>query len=88
MPTGTYPQQDPAFTAYINLVGLTTANQDNFQKDYMGLYDNELEFAKALVADCYTLTWPLAVYFDYQSFAKDLFDEEYTIVNGHVFVDR
>ena len=60
--------------------------------NYHGEYESEIDFAYHIVEDCYTLEGPLANYFDYEAFARDLFMDGYSsiYVSGahHVFSDR
>lgn len=55
---------------------------------YQGEWDSEVAFAKNLVDELgYLEQMPeqLRYYFDYESFARDLFINDYVIENGHVF---
>ncbi|HFL2715804.1 TPA: antirestriction protein ArdA [Legionella pneumophila] len=58
---------------------------------YQGSYDSEVDFARAYFDDCYSNEIPenLLFYIDYESFARDLFINDYVSVesNGqtHVF---
>jgi antirestriction protein len=61
---------------------------NGFEDAYMGEWENEEDFAHHIVEECYpeVLNGPLGNYFDYDSFARDLFLEDYTMSeNGHVF---
>ncbi len=57
---------------------------------YVGVYDSEEDFARELVNECYDLEkmmGNLADYFDYESFARDLFINDYCFgSHGTVFL--
>ena len=53
---------------------------DRMYDAYVGVYDSEEDFAEEIVSDCYDLDnmmGDLACYFDYESFARDLFMGDY-----------
>lgn len=55
---------------------------------YHGYWHSEVEFAEHIVEDCYGLVdnlGSLAMYFDYEAFARDLFINDYEFVDGYVF---
>ena len=62
---------------------------DNFEDCYIGEYDSEEDFARHIVDECYNLEremGDLARYFDYEAFARELFDWDYTMgANNNVF---
>ena len=62
---------------------------DNFYEAYQGKWDSEEEFAQNLIDELYdieSMMGSLAKYFDYASFADDLFDTDYSMgEKGHVF---
>ena len=62
---------------------------DNFEEAYCGEWDSEEDFARHIVEECYNLEkmmGSLANYFDYEAFARDLFNWDYNMgANGHVF---
>ena len=62
---------------------------DNFEEAYCGEWDSEEDFARHIVEECYNLEkmmGSLANYFDYEAFARDLFNWDYNMgTNGHVF---
>ncbi|MBD5505637.1 MAG: antirestriction protein ArdA [Lachnospiraceae bacterium] len=62
---------------------------DNFEEAYCGEWDSEEDFARHIVEECYNLEkmmGSLANYFDYEAFARELFDWDYTMgANGNVF---
>lgn len=65
----------------------------NLMDNYNGEFDTEIDFAYHIVEECYSdcLKGPLANYFDYEAFARDLFLDGYRSIylNGvyHVFND-
>ncbi|MDL2243291.1 antirestriction protein ArdA [Bacteroidales bacterium OttesenSCG-928-J19] len=58
---------------------------NRFHDDYQGVYQNEEEYAYAVVEECYDLPEFALRYFDYESFARDLFMSDYWFDSGHVF---
>ena len=62
---------------------------DNFEEAYCGEWDSEEDFARHIVEECYNLEkmmGSLANYFDYEAFARELFDWDYTMgANNNVF---
>ena len=62
---------------------------DCFEEAYCGEWDSEEDFARNIIEECYNLEKDLgnlAIYFDYEAFARDLFMWDYTMgANGHVF---
>jgi len=80
-----------AFSAWINIGSHNIASDDidtlfeAFEDDYQGHYDNEEDFAYQIVDECYDLSDFVKSYFDYESFARDLFISDYTYESGHVF---
>ena len=62
---------------------------DNFEEAYCGEWDSEEDFARHIVEECYNLKkmmGSLANYFDYEAFARELFNWDYNMgANGHVF---
>lgn len=62
---------------------------DNFDDAYYGEWDSEEDFARHIVEECYDIEKAmgnLAVYFDYEAFARDLFMCDYSMgSNNHVF---
>jgi antirestriction protein len=72
-----------------------TQDAINAMENYLGEYDSELDFAYRLIDDCGTLDGlpeHISRYFDYESFARDLFlDGHYSIKDGttcYVFSDH
>ena len=62
---------------------------DNFEEAYCGEWDSEEDFARHIVDECYNLEkmmGSLANYFDYEAYARELFNWDYNMgANGHVF---
>ncbi|MFO9584319.1 antirestriction protein ArdA [Legionella pneumophila serogroup 1] len=60
------------------------------EDNYQGCYDSEVDFAEQLFDECYAHQLPdsLICYFDYESFARDLFISDYCSVksDGHVYI--
>ena len=70
----------------------TGANIDDFISDfddaYQGEFDSEEDFAEYIVNECYNIEktmGSLANYFDYESFARDLFLTDYHMIGNYVF---
>lgn len=58
----------------------------DFEELYQGQYDSMVDFAEEFVNSCYSLEDPLASYFDYEGFARDLeLSGDYWEDSGHVF---
>lgn len=75
-----------ALDAYIDWCG----DEDfaDFDDRYCGKRDDEEDYARQLVDDCYDLDrimGNLACYFDYAAFARDLFMCDYYFDGGYVF---
>ena len=64
-------------------------NIDNFEEAYCGEWDSEEDYARHIVDECYNLEkmmGSLANYFDYEAFARELFNWDYTMgANNNVF---
>ena len=60
---------------------------DNFEEAYQGKWDDEEDFARNIVNECYDLSkmGDLEYYFDYDKYARDLFNYDYDFVDGYVF---
>lgn len=62
---------------------------DNFEEAYRGEWDNDEDFARHIVEECYDLEKTmgnLSQYFDYEAFGRDLSMWDYNIsANNHVF---
>lgn len=83
------------FCAWANNYGrdLTADAIADFQDAYMGDYDSENDFADELAEqngwfDAMEKFGMNASYFDTESFARDLFMDGFTFINGSVFADR
>lgn len=63
---------------------------ENFYESYCGAYISEEDYAEQLLDDTGELNAiprNLRYYFDYEKFARDLFINDYTFIDGHVFRD-
>ncbi|CDS93683.1 conserved hypothetical protein [Sphingobacterium sp. PM2-P1-29] len=60
----------------------------SYENEYVGKYDDEEDYAFELVAERHDLNDFALQYFDYESYAKDLFCGDYWFSDGHVFVSR
>ena len=92
----TEASQEDAFIAYLNQY-YSYEYVENIDFDeavsecndkYNGHWNSEVEFAEHIVEDCYGLNdnlGTLAMYFDYEAFARDLFINDYEFVDGYVF---
>ena len=62
---------------------------DSFEEAYCGTWDDEEDFARHIIGECYNLEselGDLARYFDYEAFGRDLFMYDYELgENGSVF---
>lgn len=80
-----------AFAAWISIGNHDIESDDidslfeSFEDDYQGYYNCEEDFAYQIIDECYDLSDFVKSYFDYESFARDLFMSDYTYENGHVF---
>lgn len=54
---------------------------------YYGTYANDIEFAYEMVESCYNLEEPLASYFDYERYARDLM-QDYSCSNNYYFASN
>lgn len=54
------------------------------QDSYLGSYDSDYDFAYEFVESCYNLVEPLASYFDYDKYARDLM-MNYSTAKGMYF---
>lgn len=82
--------QDP-FLVWCHYMSHNLANDDFenlkelFYEEYQGAFNDEEEFAKQLIEQCYDLTDFMKCYFDYKAFAKDLFCSDYWMEDGFTF---
>ena len=61
---------------------------EDAKERFQGEWDSEEEFAEHLVDDCYGDMPEFASrYFDMEQFARDLFNFDYTFIDGYVFSD-
>jgi antirestriction protein len=63
----------------------------DFENVYLGEWETEEHFAEELANDLgYFEKIPEAIrcYFDIQSYARDIFIDDYTFCNGHVFINH
>ena len=75
--------------AYALFVGdFHDTDVDNFLESYCGQYISEEDYAAELLeetGDLNALPQSLRCYFDYEKFARDLFINDYTFIDGYVF---
>ena len=60
----------------------------HFEDMYLGQYDDEEDYARRYVEECYDLDkmmGNLAQYFDYEALGRDLFAYDLQISDGYVF---
>jgi antirestriction protein len=77
-----------AYPLFVANYGVT--DLEKFEDAYQGKWDSELEYCYDYVDAIGLLSeMPehLHGYFDYDSYARDLFMTDYTFINGHVFND-
>lgn len=61
---------------------------DHFEDCYCGEWEDEEDYARHIVDECYDLDHimsNLAIYFDYAAYGRELFMYDYYMDNGHVF---
>jgi antirestriction protein len=64
----------------------SSADLSSFEDSYCGKYKDMEDYAYELIRECYVLPEPLASYFDYEKYARDLgYDGYWQDSNGHVF---
>ena len=56
-----------------------------FNDEYIGKYDEEEDYAREVIEQCYDLPEFAINYFDYAAFARDLFCDGYKFLDGFVF---
>lgn len=56
-----------------------------FNDEYIGKYDEEEDYAREVIEQCYDLPEFAINYFDYAAFARDLFCGGYKFLDGFVF---
>lgn len=80
-----------AFEVYVAAFGSSKDDCsifDNFREAYQGKWDSEEDFAEFIVEECGMLHGTpdfVKNYFDYRSFARDLFIDDYYFDSGFVF---
>ncbi|WP_010249852.1 antirestriction protein ArdA [Myroides injenensis] len=80
-----------AFSAWVSIGNHDIESDDidllfeSFEEDYQGCYNSEEDFAYQIIDECYDLSDFVKSYFDYESFARDLFMSDYNYESGHVF---
>ena len=80
--------EEQAIVAFLDWHGYLDGLRD-FEDLYEGKWEDDVEFAKHLIDECYNLEQmmgDLARFFDYEAFADELFDNDYTMEDdGYVF---
>lgn len=79
-----------AYRAYMDNVGGHYATADGFEEAYVGEFANEVDYAYHIVDECGMLDGisdTMQYYFDYEAYARDLFLDGHSFVNGYVFRD-
>ena len=73
-----------AFAAYANHVGVDYATEESFQDAYCGEWESEQAYAEDLFDELYAHEVPehIALYIDYEAFARDLFINDYFSVGS------
>ena len=80
-----------AFEVYVAAFGSSRDDVsifDNFREAYQGKWDSEEDFAEFIVEECGMLHGTpdfVKNYFDYRSFARDLFIDDYYFDSGYCF---
>ncbi len=78
-----------AYLIYADWVGLNCASLSDFQDKYQGEYRSEKDFAESYADDTGLLDSipeSLQYYFDFEAFGRDLFINDFTMLDGgHVF---
>lgn len=87
-------QDEEAFKLYIENLGIDFEKNDvssiveDFQDAYQGYFDRELDFTYDLLeqtGELEQIPQHLRYYFDYESYTRDLFINDFYMVEGHVF---
>ena len=73
--------------AYISHYGWHNQTWKDVEQQYHGKWDTEEDFADHIFDELYSYEMSdfARRYFDMDAFARDLFMDEYTFVDGHVF---
>ena len=80
-----------ALTAFMDYSGLDLDDAlSSFEDAYNGEWSSERDFAENLFDELYLHEIPsnLHYYVDYDAFARDIFINDYTFVDGYVFSDH
>lgn len=70
-----------AFAVYVANLGGFSVNDDierQFEDAFVGIYDSEVDYAYEYVDGVLDIPENIAPYFDYESYARDLFINDYT----------
>jgi antirestriction protein len=84
---GVHADED-AVLAYLDIVSLADASVEDFEDRYRGKYDSEEDYAMELLeelGELKAIPEHLRYYFDYEAYARDLFINDMTFIDGHVF---
>jgi antirestriction protein len=79
-----------AFRAYMSNVGSEYATAEGFEDSYCGQFDSEKDYAYDYIDSTGmfdNVNSSIQSYFDYDAFARDLFLDGYSFVDGYVFRD-
>ena len=80
-----------AFSAWLDYESRDLSKVDaddlvrKFSDEYIGKYDEEEDYAREVIEQCYDLSDFVLNYFDYAAFAHDLFCSDYKHCDGFVF---
>ena len=83
--------EQEAFTIWLDYESRDLSKDDaddlvkKFKDDYIGKYDEEEDYAREVVEQCYEVSDFVLNYFDYAAFARDLFNGDYKHIDGFVF---
>jgi len=83
-------EQGEAYQAYIDLVGSEYATLEGFSNAYVCESNSELDYAYQYIEDTGMLSdlpESMSLYFDYESFSKNLFMDGYSFIDGFIFQD-
>ena len=83
--------EQEAFSAWLDYESRDLSKVDaddlvrKFNDEYIGKYDEEEDYAREVIEQCYELSDFVLNYFDYAAFARDLFNDGYKFLVGFVF---
>lgn len=83
--------EQEAFSAWLDYESRDLSKVDaddlvrKFNDEYIGKYDEEEDYAREVIEQCYELSDFVLNYFDYAAFARDLFNDGYKFLDGFVF---